>query len=373
MKKQYFLFLILIFCLSISGCSQKKVELKKEYNKDNVDFIFQQMLYKKYGKCSLPEPEKFYLSDFAYRLFTKKIITSEGEILLFEKYNPEFAGLFESSFFYDPSSDNGSYVEKAINYSDLEALIGNIDSSFDQDSFEDFDEDVFDQNKEIRLLDKDEKLRILKFESELFIPQSIGENLVFINSGKKYIRRNVYDDQFRLITAEKWNNDEKNLKRIAVENYTYFPDSVKINTKEILTDKQTEKFTYNLDGLVEKQELYNVSIVKNQRKETFVHSYSWNYDSQKRITYEGEVEIISGKRVSSSTSYIYRKDGVKPDTDYYENGVLKIRNRYTSNSNYSTTTYFEDEMYVQTFYENYKKVREIYYIGDLVLRENVYE
>ena len=63
-----------------------------------------------------------------------------------------------------------------------------------------------------------------------------------------------------------------------------------------------------------------------------------------------------------------------PDFEYFENDVLKMKNKYSSQKgSYTSQIFFEDDFSVKTYYIEEKKVKEIYYSGESVLRVKNYD
>ena len=77
-----------------------------------------------------------------------------------------------------------------------------------------------------------------------------------------------------------------------------------------------------------------------------------------------------------SRKYVYKRndENLPPDFEYFENEILKMRNKYSSQKgSYTSQIFFEDGFSVKTYYIEEKKVKEIYYLGDSVLRIKNYE
>ena len=73
-------------------------------------------------------------------------------------------------------------------------------------------------------------------------------------------------------------------------------------------------------------------------------------------------------------TYAYNEGEILPDFQYYENGILKMQNKYSAQKGtYTSRIFFEDGFSVKTYYEDEIRVKDIYYSGNKVLREKVYE
>ena len=62
-----------------------------------------------------------------------------------------------------------------------------------------------------------------------------------------------------------------------------------------------------------------------------------------------------------------------PDYEYYENGVLVTKTEYIKKGVYSTTIWFDSTNSVRTDYENYVKVRDVYFTNGIERRVKNYE
>ena len=68
------------------------------------------------------------------------------------------------------------------------------------------------------------------------------------------------------------------------------------------------------------------------------------------------------------------KSKIPPDSKYYENNVLKMHNVYTDQKgNWVSTVYFDENLSVKTYYEDYIRVRDEYYNRGRLFRTKVYE
>ena len=63
-----------------------------------------------------------------------------------------------------------------------------------------------------------------------------------------------------------------------------------------------------------------------------------------------------------------------PPYEYFENNELKMKNKYsTLKGEYTSQIFFGEGLSVKTHYENYIRVRDIYYKGNAVIRIKNYE
>lgn len=378
MKNKRFILLFTFLCLLFTGCSHKKNTTVQKKTYFAVNTVFKQLVYRKTFNSNLQKYGNLYLSDFVFRLLTTRLPVENSldfysTIYAFEKYNKNFTSLYDSLGYYDSVTTDAKKLDAAVNEDELsrlekflEEMLASSDGIFSL-----LEKDFIDNAVEVSKLNRDLKLKIFEYGKEYFIPQQSGDNLVFINADKDLIYRNVYDKEFRLIKVEKWTNSEKENLRTSFESYEYMNDSVIPSAKTLSSGNSEEKFYYNEDGLITRYEEFKY--IGKAKIKTPVKFQYWQYDSEKRITVESETEFSNSSSTSKESRYNYKKEGQTPDYEYYENSVLKIKTVYQSSSDYETYIYFDEEMSVHTIYKNYKKIKDVYYIGDMVLRENEYE
>ena len=104
----------------------------------------------------------------------------------------------------------------------------------------------------------------------------------------------------------------------------------------------------------------------------------WTYDDKNRITSETVSEGTSVKKqlynyAKSDRLKTEDSDELPPDYEYYENGALITKTEYKEKGVYSTTIWFDSTSSVRTDYENYVKVRDVYFTNGVERRVKNYE
>ncbi len=128
---------------------------------------------------------------------------------------------------------------------------------------------------------------------------------------------------------------------IAVEKYAVFENNKSITSKR--------NFTYDKDGRLLSDEL---------------NEYFYKATDYKVLDYSFTKKYL----------YTYNEGDIPPDFKYYENDVLKMYNKYsTEKGTYTSRIYFDEGMSVKAYYENNVRVRDVYYRNDRIIREKVYE
>ena len=379
---------LFLFLLTFISCSQKKAVEKTPPNKEVQQYIFERLMEQK-----LPE----YFKELMFRPSIKKASVR----YLFEEAYPECMGIYDSTGFYSPDFDDASWVDAALIAAE-ESRLGEDVLSYleDEANFQppiieeteenpvetdntESEESGFDaempkvpevESVEKRLLDSYNRLKVMEYGSELFFPmQKEGGDAVLVHYSNKSAVRLFYDDIFRLTKKELWNMESVQAAKIKlIEKYTYKDDSKKPVEKIIESDSAVFVSKLNENGLVIRTEKYAVD-----SKDKPLSVTTWTYDEKDRITSES----IQEKGRVQKQVYIYTKidklednpDNLPPDYEYYENGVLRTKTEYSTKGNYSTTIVFDKINSVRTDYEDYIKVRDVYFMNGVQRRVKNYE
>ena len=266
------------------------------------------------------------------------------------------------------------------------------------------------ESVEKRLLDAYNRLKVMEFETEVFIPVTKEDSSVLVHYSNKAAVRLFYDNLYRLTKKEYWKMESvENAKLTGTEKYSYDDDSKKPYEKIIEKEDAVFVSKLNENGLVIKTEKYaiNEGSLSNETRslsnETRSLSLSkgplqtttWTYDDKNRITSE---TVIAGKLTQKQVFNYDKTDGkvesakvkgrddnlqnesseeelkdLPPDYEYYENGVLITKTEYIKKGVYSTTIWFDKVNSVRTDYENYVKVRDVYFTNGVERRVKNYE
>ena len=246
------------------------------------------------------------------------------------------------------------------------------------------------ESVEKRLLDAYNRLKVMEFESEIFIP-SKGINAdsasVLVHYSKKAAVRLFYDDLYRLTKKEYWKMESVESAELSgTEKYSYEGESKKPYEKIIESDNAIFVSKLNENGLVIRTEKYaseagSLNSVYPERVEGKgpIQTTVWTYDDKNRITSE---TVTEGKLVKKQV-FAYKNqisdatdessEELPPDYEYYENGVLVTKTEYLKKGYYSTSIWFDSTNSVRTDYENYVKVRDVYFTNGVEKRVKNYE
>ena len=242
---------------------------------------------------------------------------------------------------------------------------------------EDFLLDV--ETVEKRLVDSYNRLKVMEYGSEIFIPAQNQEEKILVHYADKKAIRYFYDNLYRLTRKEYWTINSATDYSITIEEeYFYNEDSKKPYEKKILSDENIIVSNYNENGLVIRTEKYKKEDSQKGKSSESLFPLmvrKWTYDDKERITSES---VEEGSKVKKEV-FIYSKldklqeneESFPPDYEYYENGELKIKTEYVKKGQYTTTINFDSRNSVKTDYLDFIKTRDLYYTdGDLVRIRN---
>lgn len=351
--------------------------------------IFQLAQYSVSGECSLENAENLFYPEEMNRFILRKGFTSEGIRMKIENDFPDFAGEFELSGLYFPEFDSGYWVEDTVLRAEEERIgeeINELDDMFTALSFEEenraeeIEKLLTDAIEEKTYTDKYSKLSLLEYGTEILIPVVTDEYKIIIKGDEKEITRYFYDEYYRLVKKELWSISEENIELTDSEEYEFSTEERKPASKIVELNDTRERTQYDGKGNLIKSEKY---FVYND-KEYLISVFKCEYDEDNRIIMEEKQESVYDESYSKIIEsfnkkyvYIYHDDfeeDIPADFEYYEDKVLKMVNRYSNdNGTYTSQIFFDDNLSVQTYYENNKKVKDVYLMNNVVKRVRNYE
>lgn len=398
---KYLLAGLFLFVLTFISCSQKNVVEKNPPDKEVQQYIFEQFME---GK--VPQYFKNLMLRHSFKEHTVRYLLEEAY--------PECIGIYDSTGFYSASLDDASWIDsmlvsleeerlgnEVLNFLEddnnfIPPIIENTTEEKEQIEEEAGPEEPGQTNKPVpevesvekRLLDSYNRLKVMEYGQELFFPvQREQGDAVLIHYSNKAAVRLFYDEFFRLTKKEHWNMESvQNAKIKLVEKYEYEGQSKNPVQKIIEADDTLFVSKLNENGLVIRTLKYEVpkqteeDLKKSDSKKQsnkLISTTTWTYDQKNRIT----SETVSEKSKVQKQVFIYDKidklgdnpDNIPPDYEYYENGVLRTKTEYKTKGTYNTTIVFDSINTVRAEYENYIKVRDVYYLNGVQRRIKSYE
>ena len=398
-----FIFFICIFC---ADCKRKQ----KNVIIENKEISAAQKNLNGYlinNICSILNNKKIKneSDDFFYlkKILSYKLFNKDGFFYCFEKYFPDYISIYECSGFYSESLDAGDWVDSLIIRIEEERISNEI-AKMETDVLSDLEnsdvsviEEILDEHSEQienvfsdsleqkEIVSKNGNLIFMEFEQEKLITKKTENGYEIIHSQNNSVTRNYYNQNFLLESSQKWEIEpskiQENQNPVSIENYFYDEKTSAVTKKEIITyDGELQNLqiiVYNDKKQISSKEEYQII----DKKRNLIQKNDLKYDKDGNIIQNEKTEYFYNQNFSVLTEqfsrkYVYKinEDDFPPDFEYFENDVLKMRNKYSSQKgNYTSQVFFEDDFSVKTYYIEEKKVKEVYYSGESVLRVKNYD
>lgn len=398
-----FIFFICIFC---ADCKRKQ----KNVIIENKEITAAQKNLNGYlinNICSILNNKKIKneSDDFFYlkKILSYKFFNKDGFFYCFEKYFPDYISIYECSEFYSESLDTGDWVDSLIIRIEEERISNEI-AKMETDVLSDLEnsdvsviEEILDEHSEQienvfsdsleqkEIVSKNGNLIFMEFEQEKLITKKTENGYEIIHSQNNSVTRNYYNQNFLLESSQKWEIEpskiQENQNPVSIENYFYDEKTSAVTKKETITyDGELQNLqiiVYNDRKQISSKEEYQII----DKKRNLIQKNDLKYDKDGNIIQNEKTEYFYNQNFSVLTEqfsrkYVYKinEDDFPPDFEYFENDVLKMRNKYSSQKgNYTSQVFFEDDFSVKTYYIEEKKVKEVYYSGESVLRVKNYD
>lgn len=326
--KRFLFTALFLAVLTLFSCSRKKTDKPEEAQGQSEEARMPQ------------EQQELQLTDNTDNIENQDSMPSQEEIIEIEERLPEIEQTLD-------------FLEDEANYSSPVSEDGEVEPV------------------EKRLTDAYKRLKVMEYGNEKFLPSKQGNNSVLVHYSDKSAVRLFYDQLFRLTKKEYWQMESVQDARItATEEYYYQGDSKKPYEKKIKKDNILLVSKYNENGLIIRSEKSTDDII------TAVTEIK--YDSKDRII----MQTVNEAGIERKEVFDYRvtddaeadnQEALPPDYKYYENGRLVTQTEYIKKGFYTTIINFDSSDSVRTDYENFVKVREVYYTDGEEKRVKYYE
>lgn len=273
----------------------------------------------------------------------------------------------ESTMNSESESSEVSEMSDETNDSQAEETLSEIENFFSE------------EKEEVTKTGKNDLLSFYEFDNEIFTSQDSEGNHILVHSMKEKVNRFFYDDEYKLIKKEVWNIPSASKAALEkTETYKYFENSKVVSEKEITGPYTVENVKYNNDGKTLSAEKYAVFEEKEHITEKRLFSYDDDgnllSDELKEYFYKADDYKDLDYSFTKKYLYSYNDEGIPPDFKYFENGILKMHNKYsTEKGNFTSRIFFDEGLSVKSYYENNIRVRDVYYRNNSIIREKVYE
>lgn len=226
-------------------------------------------------------------------------------------------------------------------------------------------------------VDSENRLRLMTYEDEYFIPEEKNGDSVLINKAGKIASRSFYDGSNRIIKKEIWQiSDARNSQLSEVEIFEYEDSSDNVSRKIYKTDMSEEITSYNKNGFPVLSELYyfndgeKVNGEETEKTKYLFSKRSVSYDSENRVLTE---ELTQDKKIDLK-KYSYNEDkDIPPDFESYENGILTKKVIHSSASSYVEEIFFDSSYSVKSYFDDGNRKKDEYFQNGKLIRTKKYE
>lgn len=372
---------------------------------------------------------EYPFSENLKRILSHYFIKEKTTVTLLELYYPQYCGLAEGLGFYVPSDDNAMWVEETLVRAEEERIAKELhemeesldeyneveeewteDAIADESESDDYDEAESELNEDadssgkrerteeyhsekadniekslesqkdpLYYTNKNSQLSILYNDGEILIPSKTDDGHSIIMANDQQIIRRFFNEQMRLVKKENWSVKNISLKKPdSVEEMKYSEDGKTLLSKLIEAGEDYTLIYYNEDGLTKNVEHY---VIFENKKYT-LSKRSCLYNENGKITSDETTDYVyTGKdykklKYTFTKKYIYEynEGDIPPDFRYYENNVMKMHNKYAAEKgSYTSHIFFDEKLSVKSYYEEDKHIKDVYYNGNKIMREKVYE
>lgn len=406
-KKSNILLILIIFSISLYA---------RDNRNTSIPAYFYSLLSSEYNiPLNIKNAELMPVAPFEIKrktavFFANTFWTFEhGAIRLIDYLYLEYLGYFDSYCFYDATADSGKWVdlffldnkdgfvivrpeiisekEKLITeisaeLSEFERLYAENDVNGNQNSASEQKKELYENGdfysqKEKSIRDSEYNIAFFSFEKEYFGTQNLPESKILIRGDDENMFRIYYDDDLRIIKKENWKMaaDIKGSELLTTQLYKYENSSIPVSS--VLSGKDYRyEMSYDEKGNVIESKNYKVS-----EEDSYIESISrWRFNQDNKIkmkestvyTYKsGNAKAVLSKETKRE-EYEYKVDSKTPDYFYYENGELRLKKIYTNADDYITSTYFDGGFVVESYYSNYNRIKDIFYLNGKVKRIKKY-
>lgn len=406
-KKVNFLVFAVITVFSavlVTSCFKESEVINPEVMEKINDVAFDFACYSITGRTATngsKKPVVYYYPEELNFILNRYYWENGQRCYMAEKYLKSKTGVIEGLIFYNPNDDSGEWVEDLVILTEEQRIADEIlemEDALEQAEYvpEQLEKEIVEAlSEEIQSTDyagRDNKLKIMEFDKEIFIPQNAGDDFITIEAVEQTVKRCFYDSSYRLYKRELWNiTSSMEGKLLEEELMTFEPEVYRPVKKTLRTESAYTVTEYNENALAIRSESYKT--FEEDEKEVITQKYSWEYNKDDKVQTElctlyfydkdyKKLEYTFEKKYEFTYNDFAKEDSeddddskdIPPDFEYYENGTLKMKNKYSAEmGTYTSQVFFENDMAIKTYYTKYKKEKDVYTQGKTVTRIKEYE
>lgn len=175
------------------------------------------------------------------------------------------------------------------------------------------------------------------------------------------VTRTKYDSKYRVSEKIVMSNgkDLSSVKMMSRQIWKYEPMISCI--EDDLDEKKSVSYLYEKPSYPSLVTFYDLELEEDgsEKNRIKTRTVSYSYDAENRILEESEDLFRSRRKVYSKKNvYSYAKNLSVPDTEFYEDGSLRMKIEYSSDESWIQTLYFQEGFVVRETYEDGELIDE---------------
>lgn len=175
------------------------------------------------------------------------------------------------------------------------------------------------------------------------------------------VTRTKYDSKYRVSEKIVMSNgkDLSSVKMMSRQIWKYEPMISCI--EDDFDEKKSVSYLYEKPSYPSLVTFYDLELEENgsEKNRIKTRTVSYSYDAENRILEESEDLFRSRRKVYSKKNvYSYAKNLSVPDTEFYEDGSLRMKIEYSSDESWIQTLYFQEGFVVRETYEDGELIDE---------------
>ncbi len=175
------------------------------------------------------------------------------------------------------------------------------------------------------------------------------------------VTRTKYDSKYRISEKIVMSNgkDLSSVKMMSRQIWKYEPMISCI--EDDFDEKKSVSYLYDKPSYPSMVTFYDLELEEDgsEKNRIKTRTVSYSYDAENRILEESEDLFRSRRKVYSKKNvYSYAKNLSVPDTEFYEDGSLRMKIEYSSDESWIQTLYFQEGFVVRETYEDGELIDE---------------
>lgn len=214
--------------------------------------------------------------------------------------------------------------------------------------------------------------RLHIFQNEQIAILSSNQDSILASSDGKYFSRSQYDKLHRLISKIIWENKGENsvivsrLENKYIDNMSFPSNSTLIDYKK----NELIQTVYSDNGLPKTEKNYIITDIDDFSKNQLKSEIQYEYNKDSLIT-QKTINSFFNNEKTKTEKFVYQTPGKEyAGYNYYVNGNLQRKIVYSSQNEYTDTSYFSSGQYVVAHYTGGRLIKEEFF-SNLITQEGI--